>query len=388
MLRLKLFLERYNQSRLADPRFARQRHHTAFPAHRPAATGEPAVPILRPGPLKGYSVWSRAAPRSGSPPNSPTAPSRLAQAPAMPLSSFGPRSSSSNRLPTSFRVLSAITTLFASAIPCKRAARLGVLPTMHGLLPEKHPIRSWSPTTTQPGRNADTGSRNACVLRPLTAATSEFQPRAHGSLGIVFVSLRVAEVDQHAVSHELRHEPTEAMHGVRNALLIGRDDLAQRSSGSMRADKRRRADQVRRTSPLLGGARRCPEETRLLPAGPGGAVGPRVCIWPRRAAMASRYCRQRCQTMPRRPSSFRSSSRQAQQDRLVNLVMAERSLILSEAHGPQPDHDVHDEAPQSRVSACIIRRGSEGVEGGVGGSAWPHKIRRGSNGNSRSLIPL
>jgi hypothetical protein len=34
--------------------------------------------------------------------------------------------------------------------------------------------------------------------------------------------------------------------------------------------------------------------------------------------------------------------RQARKNRLVNLVLAERSLILSEAKAPQPDHDVHD----------------------------------------------
>jgi hypothetical protein len=33
-------------------------------------------------------------------------------------------------LPTSFRVLSAMTTVFGSATPCKRAARFGVSPTM------------------------------------------------------------------------------------------------------------------------------------------------------------------------------------------------------------------------------------------------------------------
>jgi hypothetical protein len=49
--------------------------------------------------------------------------------PAMPLRSFGPRSSSSNRLPRSLRVLSAMTTVFGSAIPCRRAARFGVSPT-------------------------------------------------------------------------------------------------------------------------------------------------------------------------------------------------------------------------------------------------------------------
>ena len=52
-------------------------------------------------------------------------------------------------LPMSFRVLSAITTLFVSAVPCNLAARFGVSPTMacSGDAPE--PIRS--PTTTSPG---------------------------------------------------------------------------------------------------------------------------------------------------------------------------------------------------------------------------------------------
>ena len=36
--------------------------------------------------------------------------------------------------------------------------------------------------------------------------------------------------------------------------------------------------------------------------------------------------------------------RQPWKNRLVNLVIAERSLILSEAKAPQPDHDVHDGA--------------------------------------------
>ena len=50
--------------------------------------------------------------------------------PVMPLRSLAPRSSSSNRLPSSFRVPSAITTVFGSATPCKRAARFGVSPTI------------------------------------------------------------------------------------------------------------------------------------------------------------------------------------------------------------------------------------------------------------------
>jgi hypothetical protein len=33
-----------------------------------------------------------------------------------------------------------------------------------------------------------------------------------------------------------------------------------------------------------------------------------------------------------------------QQDRFVNLILAERSLILSKAEAPQPNHDVHNRA--------------------------------------------
>ena len=57
--------------------------------------------------------------------------------------------------------------------------------------------------------------------------------------------------------------------------------------------------------------------------------------------------------------------RQARENRLVYLILAECRLVLPEAQAPQPDHNVHDGAPQSGV-AYIICRGSEGVQGGVG----------------------
>jgi hypothetical protein len=64
------------------------------------------------------------------------------------LRSFAPRSSSSNKLPTSLRVLSAMATLFGFAMLCKRAARFGVSPTMACSCEAPDPIRS--PTTTSP----------------------------------------------------------------------------------------------------------------------------------------------------------------------------------------------------------------------------------------------
>ena len=40
--------------------------------------------------------------------------------------------------------------------------------------------------------------------------------------------------------------------------------------------------------------------------------------------------------------------RQVRQDRFVNLVLAEDLLVLSEAKAPQPNHNVHNDAPAGR----------------------------------------
>ena len=37
--------------------------------------------------------------------------------------------------------------------------------------------------------------------------------------------------------------------------------------------------------------------------------------------------------------------RQARENRLVYVILAEDRLVLAEAQAPQPDHDVHDGAP-------------------------------------------
>jgi hypothetical protein len=58
------------------------------------------------------STWTATGKRA-------SPPAKVARA-AMPLRSLSPRSSSSKRLPRSFRVPSAMTTLFGSAIPCRR----------------------------------------------------------------------------------------------------------------------------------------------------------------------------------------------------------------------------------------------------------------------------
>ncbi|MGA7373876.1 MAG: hypothetical protein WBW37_14930, partial [Methyloceanibacter sp.] len=67
------------------------------------------------------------------------------------------------------------------------------------------------------------------------------------------------------------------------------------------------------------------------------------------------------------PSSFRSLVRQARENRLVYVILAECRLVPPEAQAPQPDHNVHDGRPTIMV-AHIICWSCECVQGGVGGS--------------------
>ena len=74
---------------------------------------------------------------------------------------------------------------------------------------------------------------------------------------------------------------------------------------------------------------------------------------------------------------------QAWKNRLVYLVLAERSLVLSEAKAPQPDHDVHDGARASAWSIASLEGPGEVLSGvefgecarkaaGPAGSGPPH----------------
>jgi hypothetical protein len=87
-----------------------------------------ALSILQRLKAAGHDLWWKASNRPSA--ELPRSAAQARTGPAMPLRSFAPRSSSSKRLPTSFRVLSAITMLLGSAMPCNRAARFGVSPTM------------------------------------------------------------------------------------------------------------------------------------------------------------------------------------------------------------------------------------------------------------------
>ena len=68
--------------------------------------------------------------------------------------------------------------------------------------------------------------RGAWVFRAAYSG-DQLQPCAHGSLCVVLVGLGIPEVDQDPIAHVLRYEATEALHGLCDALLIGRNNLAE-----------------------------------------------------------------------------------------------------------------------------------------------------------------
>ena len=152
-------------------------------------------------------------------------------------------------------MLSAMTTLFGSATPCKRAARFGVSPTMPA--PANHPTDQ---IADHDQSRCDANARlQGRVGLQAAHSRDQLQPCAHRPLRIVLMGLRIAEIDEDAVAHILRHEAAEALHGLGDAFLIGRNDLAQ--VFRVHAGREcRRADQVRehhRDLAALGG--RCVE---------------------------------------------------------------------------------------------------------------------------------
>ena len=58
------------------------------------------------------------------------------------------------------------------------------------------------------------------------------------TLGVIFMRLRIAEIDEYAIAHVLGYEAAEPTNRVGDALLISRNDFAQ-VLGSMRAESAR-----------------------------------------------------------------------------------------------------------------------------------------------------
>ena len=122
------FKQRCREPGFADTGFSREQHHLSLAVLGSGPAPQQEFKFFFPTNERGEAARMQcleaALDRSWS------QRSRGAHRPYDAFEVLSPRSSSSNRLPSSFRVLSAITTVFGSAVPCKRAARFGVSPTM------------------------------------------------------------------------------------------------------------------------------------------------------------------------------------------------------------------------------------------------------------------
>ena len=110
-----------------------------------------------------------------------------------------------------------MTTMFGSAIACRRAARFGVSPTT--------PRSCASPDADEvadhdePGGDADPHlQRRAGAVFELRHRLDHREPGMHGAFGVILVGLRIAEIGQHAVAHILGDETAVALRSARRSL--------------------------------------------------------------------------------------------------------------------------------------------------------------------------
>ena len=162
--------------------------------------------------------------------------------PAMPLRSLAPRSLSSNRLPSSLRVPSAMTTMFGSAIALQARREVRRLADDAALL--RLSRSDEVADHDKPGGDADTHlQRSAGRGRELRHRLDQRKPGTHGALGVMLVGLGIAEISQHAVAHVLGDEPAGLGDLLGAATVIGTDDLAH-VLGIQPRRQRGRADEV------------------------------------------------------------------------------------------------------------------------------------------------
>ena len=218
--------QRPQQPRLADAGLARQQHHLALAVlGRCQRSSRSASSCSRPTSGVSALAVQRLEPAFGA--TLAHDPRRRATGSAKPLSRRGPRSSSSNRPPTSRRVAWLITTLPGAASACSRAARFGVSPTTACSCAAPSPTSS--PTTTSPVAIPTRGCQRARPPGATERSADRLDDRQAGpdrALGLVLVRLRPAEVGEHAVAHVLGDVAPRSADHPGAAFLVGADHLA------------------------------------------------------------------------------------------------------------------------------------------------------------------
>src|SRR5262249_38719374 len=76
------------------------------------------------------------------------------------------------------------------------------------------------------GCDADTRLQGRLGLE-VTDCIDQLEPCSYGPLCVVFMRLRITKVHKDTIAHVLRYKAAEALNGLGDALLIGRNDLAE-----------------------------------------------------------------------------------------------------------------------------------------------------------------
>ena len=113
-----------------------------------------------------------------------------------------------------------------AANACSRAARFGVSPNT--TCSRAAPFADQIADDYQPGGDADPHlQRNAGGGRELRRRLDQGKAGLHSVLGVMLVSLGIAEIGQHPVTHVLGDEPAGLGDEIGTAAVINSDRLAQ-----------------------------------------------------------------------------------------------------------------------------------------------------------------
>jgi len=154
------------------------------------------------------------------------------------------------------------------------------------------------------------------------------EPRPHRPFGVVLMRLRIAEIDQHPVTHVLGDKAGAPGDGLGNAAVVGADQLPQILRIKPRR-QRRRADEIAKHHRQLAafgiGGSQCINGRRRYSSG-GHRGAERSDSVEDSAAVADRHDAELTQILGRQPP----------QHLPVNVVLAERGRVLFEPEAAQP----------------------------------------------------
>ena len=220
---------------------------------------------------------------------------------------------------------------------------------------------------------------SGCGASSLPDRLDDGKPGAHRPLGVVFVGLRIAEIDENAVAHVLRHEAAAAIHRLCDAFLIAGNDFPEvlRVHAVRQCSRTDKVGEHHGDLAALGGSLRDGRSTRCWS---GQALGRRrswPCFGIRLRAQRSDGVEQQTAVPDDADAQIlQVLRRQALQDPLVDFIVAERRLIPFEAKATQPLPEVHSRALNSPL-ARNHRPGETMCPGGHDASSLDHLVGAG-----------